>query len=481
MPIQAGFRETLLKLHSSATSGVLRCEQGLLKKQLVLEQGFLVFAESNAPDEHLARIMIEMGLLSREKLKVVTSFMKEGRTSEEAVSEAGSSAGDLESARREQATLIVGSLLARSGGTLHFYPGENLVRHKMNLRLAVPEILLVAARRAVKDHNLTPPKDFLQSRLSVSDVGRSGISFPLNATEFFAYSLALEKAEAGDLLSRIPTGELNPKEVLTVLLSLGLIQCEALHDSKPFSPVLEAIDEMLLRFETAGAYEILSVNTEASPAEIQAAYHELARRFHPDRFQSEAFSDEDRSKAERVFASINTAYTTLRDPASRAGYDEKRLARESLVEAAQKAKTTARIDEQEQVEALFQQGRLMLSQREFEKAAEQLRSCVWLQPQIAKYHHYLGLAESEIPRLRKSAEQHFLKAIELENISAQSHLELAKLYIKVALPRKALVQLEEVLHWDSENEEAHQLLLELDETDKSRKPSIAGIKKPLSR
>ena len=45
----------------------------------------------------------------------------------------------------------------------------------------------------------------------------------------------------------------------------------------------------------------------------------------------------------------------------------------------------------------------------------------------AVYHHYLGVAESEMPKLRKSAEQHFLKAIELDTMTTESRLELAKL------------------------------------------------------
>ena len=120
---------------------------------------------------------------------------------------------------------------------------------------------------------------------------------------------------------------------------LGLIEFEAKDSSaNDANSLILEIEDMLVRFETASAYEILSVKTDANQEELQAAYHEFARRFHPDRFQSEEFSIQDQDKAERVFTSINTAYTTLRDPVSRASYDETRLAKESIVDAALKAK-----------------------------------------------------------------------------------------------------------------------------------------------
>ena len=98
---------------------------------------------------------------------------------------------------------------------------------------------------------------------------------------------------------------------------------------------------------------------------------------------------------------------------------------------------------------------------DFEQAVKELKSCVYLRPEKANYNYNLGLAESEVPGLYKSAEQHFLKAIELENMSADYHIALIKLYIKVKLPRKASRTLEDLLRWDPDNPEAHKLLEKL--------------------
>ena len=60
----------------------------------------------------------------------------------------------------------------------------------------------------------------------------------------------------------------------------------------------------------ANYYELLGVTPEATQEEIRAAFHELAKRVHPDSGGNKA-----------LFRSVNTAYETLRDPTRRAAYD----------------------------------------------------------------------------------------------------------------------------------------------------------------
>jgi curved DNA-binding protein CbpA len=473
MPIKSSLVQTLLELHSSRGSGVLRIELGKTKKQLVLKGGLLVYAESNLPQEHLAKIMIAQNLLPQDKLKDITPLMKTGKTSEEAIFEAcHPDSQHVMSGRREQAIVIMASLLGTENCTMHFYPGENLVRYHLNLNLALPELLGVSAKRAVKDRRIKIPPALLDGTVVLGSVfGKKAPPFSLSREETYVCSLVSEKMSIADLLALVPAGEASPEEMLMRLSILDLVKLEAkVSEVVEINPLMSEIEDMLLRFDTASAYETLSVKVDANQGEIQAAYHVLAKRFHPDRFQSKDFSERDRAKAERVFTSINAAYTTLRDPATRANYDDSYRAQEDKIEAAIKAKA-AKSAEEVQVEALFKEGRLSLAKGDFEKAVEQLKSCVWLSPNIAHYNYYLGLAEAEIPRLRKSAERHLLKAIELESMSADIRLALAKLYVKVMLPRKAEIELQETLRWDPGNQEAQKLLAEL-EKDKSSADAI---------
>ena len=458
------------EIHTNKLSGVLRFEKGQEKRQLVLHKGLLVFAESNLPEEHLVRVLVKLDLLPRAKVNEIASTMKAGKTSEEAMLVlSGFGTQELEKGRGEQAILILASLLAWENCEMRFFPGEDLVRYRLNLSLPLPEALVLGARRAVSAHLVQIPPDFTQGTFRrAEDCAGTAPGFPLNNYESYVYSLLHEPAQASEVLALLPATEAKPEEILACLILLGMVEMQLpagrggeTGAATESSSAVQMLSDMLTSFETASLYEVLSVPPGANHQEIQAAYHQMAKQFHPDRFQSREFSTETRNKAEQVFTCINEAYFTLKDPVSRAGYDEKRLTTGSKLEAGLKARAIKQSEDNKTAEALFHDGRALLAKGDFAKAVERLKSCVWLDPEKAVYHHYLGMAESEMPKLRKSAEQHFLKAIELNKMNTASRLELARLYIKVELRRKAELQLQELMRWDPQNSEVQKLLAEL--------------------
>jgi curved DNA-binding protein CbpA len=458
--------DALTDLHKNQKSGVLRIERASAKKQLVLHKGLVAFAESNLREEHLVQIMIKMDLLSGAKVSEIASLMKSGKTVEEAILTAsGIEALDVEKGRREQAVGILASLLSWDGGKLHFYSGETLIRCYLRLDLPIPELLVLSARRAVSEHWIPTPPGFLQGTYTLAkDVAENARYYPLNNLESFALSLLAEPTRLSDLSLILPASEVKPEELLLRLSALGLIEPfspEGSVSTRDSNPLVQSIEDMHVRFESASLYEVLSIPATASQEAIQTAYYGLAKQYHPDRFQSNEYPSDFRSKAQRVFARINEAYITLKNPNSRAAYDETRFSKESKVEAELKSRGAGRSEDDKMAEAFFYDARVLLAKGDFEKAAERLNECVYLRPEKAAYHHWLGVAQSEIPKLRKSAEQHLLKALELDSTSVNSHLELAKLYIKVMLRRKAESQLQQTLRWDPENQEAQKLIAEL--------------------
>jgi curved DNA-binding protein CbpA len=461
--------EAMLDLHKNKSSGILRIERNLEKKQLVLNKGLLAFAESNLPEEHLVRIMVRLGILPQTKVKEIAALMKSGKTSEESIFAAcGLEVQDVEKGRSEQAMVILASLLSWDRGNLHFYQGERLVRYHIHLGLSIPELLVLSTRHAVSKHLIPTPPGFLQGTYSIAkDFPANAMDYPLNNIESYTLSLLNEPVRLIDLLPIIPVTEAKPDELLLRLFTLGFIEPFSPTDSvaTPDShPLVQSMEDMQVRFESAGLYEILSIPANASQEDIQDAYHSLAKRYHPDRFQSKEFSLEIRNKAQQFFTRINEAYMTLKNPISRAVYDENRLSKESKVEAELKTRGAGRLEDDRMAETLYRDARVLLAKGDFEKATDRLNECVYLHPKNAIYHHYLGVAQSEIPKLRKSAEQHLLKSLELDSTSVASRLELAKLYLKVMLPRKAESQLQQILRWDPENQDAKNLIIELEKS-----------------
>ena len=161
-------------------------------------------------------------------------------------------------------------------------------------------------------------------------------------------------------------------------------------------------------------------------AEIKAAYHELARKYHPDRFQSAEHSPELRARAEKLFTYVNRAYSTLSDALTRAEYDAERARKDNQLDSALQARSSTDTDQEKMVDGLYRAGRIALAKGDYERAVTHLKECVWLRSEIAKFHHYLGVAQSGIAKLRKEAERHLLRALELDSTSLDSYMELGK-------------------------------------------------------
>jgi curved DNA-binding protein CbpA len=477
MPMNRKLLDTLWNLHQSRLSGVLRADRGSEKKQLIVNKGLLVFAESNLPNEHLARVLVKLDLLPKTSLKDIASVMKDGKTSEEAILQIpGSNPKDIERGRREQAIGILASLWAWDHFEIHIYASESLIRHQVNLGIPLPEMMVVSARRAVSDGLVRVPRSLSQGLVFAAEGQADHLAdLSLSPAESRAYSLLQRPMSTVDALPLISGQDEKPEQLLLLLYLLGLIAVKApvqqpreTADSVESSSILSSLDDKLAYFESASLYEILSIPLDADQDAIQVAYHSLARQFHPDRFQSREFSEETRSRADQIFTCVNNAYITLKDPVLRADYDEKRLTKESKVEAELKARAAKQSEDEKTAEALFRDGRALLAVGQFEKAIERLKGCVWLNPDKAVYYHYLGKAESEVPKLRKSAEQHLLRSLELDKMANASRLELVRLYIKVELRRKAELQLRELEQWDPGNSEVQKLLADLKKLDTPR-------------
>jgi len=68
-------------------------------------------------------------------------------------------------------------------------------------------------------------------------------------------------------------------------------------------------------------YKILGVKKDATEKEIKKGFRKKAMQWHPDKYASDIFSDEERAKAEATFKEIGEAYEVLKDPKLKQRYD----------------------------------------------------------------------------------------------------------------------------------------------------------------
>jgi curved DNA-binding protein CbpA len=187
-------------------------------------------------------------------------------------------------------------------------------------------------------------------------------------------------------------------------------------------------------------YQVLGIQKTASAVELRKSYFRHAKMYHPDRhFEPEMIDMKE--KLEALFSRIHDAYRTLSDPGRRSQYDldsggkpapaeyEEKRAEEYVENYAEK---TAR------AVAYFNAGMKEFSIGNFWGAAEDFAWATRLDPVKAPYFYHYGRSLMYIPRRRHEAEENLKKAIEIDPINPEYHLELGNLYIKSGVRTKAL-------------------------------------------
>ncbi len=231
-------------------------------------------------------------------------------------------------------------------------------------------------------------------------------------------------------------------------------------------------EAFLQRLRSADSYyDILGVETDASPDQLKLAYYELARRYHPDRFRKEAPAL--LARLESAFARITQAYDTLRDDALRAGYNAKLQARkkaprpvevtpepaDSTREAA--APVDAPVSAAERAANDFKEGYAALEQGQRKVAAGLFASAARLMPNEARYRAYYGHLLAGQENTRRAAEAELQAAIKLDPQNAEYRVMLAQLFRDLGFIVRARGEAERALGVDPNNRKARDLLRDL--------------------
>jgi tetratricopeptide (TPR) repeat protein len=221
------------------------------------------------------------------------------------------------------------------------------------------------------------------------------------------------------------------------------------------------VEQLFKRLESAGNhYEVLDVASMASAAEIKAAYHALARRFHPDRFHQ---SDREiRAKLETSFARIAQAYEVLNDAKRRALYDKPRAQSTGKSGGAGGSRGPAGPQTPAaRAETCFTLGQQALENNEADAAIRYFSEAAILQPRQAKYRAHYGAALMRRSNLARNAETELLAALAIEPNNATFRVMLAELYQQLGMPKRAESEVERALDADATNRAARDLLSKL--------------------
>jgi len=470
--------ELIREVIDARLSGAIRLSHGPAKVVVYFDKGEVLFATSNLRAHRLREVLKQNAVAALESFPTLMSDEELGAA---LVEQGRITAAALDEARSAQASDVLRVALLWTDGYWS-YDARVRVAGDLRVAVAIERLLLESARHL--------PLTFIKSLVGVGATSytiRKIDDMPLSATEALALSRV---TQAGSEVSfaDLATKGLRADEALRgvyALCAAGVLQTAdnktILSDRQKVRPAAKEVKQtktaatpaatedseanlLFTRLSSAKThYEVMDITRSADMIEIKNAYHDLARRFHPDRFhQSEL-----RAKVESAFARIGRAYETLIDEKRRADYD-KSLTSKPTAKAPAPAKETpvASAPNQKQsagnrAQASFELGFEALQRNQNEDAVRYLAEAATLEPRVARYRAYYGSALMRNPNLRRTAETELQAALKIEPNNASFRVMLAELYQEIGLRKRAEHEVVRALTADPTNKTARELLSNL--------------------
>jgi curved DNA-binding protein CbpA len=470
--------ELIREIAEKTASGALRLSRERAKAAIYFEDGIVVFAASNLRPHRLLEFLKRTKFVTSDDLADVPA----NATDEELTK--------LLSIKDKMKPEIMSGIRASHvtdilRGTLLWTDGE--WTFDARVRMAGDTRVAVDAKRLLLESARHLPAAYIRDRFrdmaeTLSPASSNGSASSLLPSEAFVLSRVTEATTLQDLLALCGLSEAEALRTIYGLSIAGYLRRNAWPatnisraqkdqtgveraKSSEAAPA-ENIDQLFARLAAASDhYEVLGIGRRAAADEIKSAYHELARRYHPDRFhQADA---QLRNRVDSAFARISRAYETLNDPASREGYDAQFSFASSasggkLADAnAAKDKGTAKASHNDRAEAAFQRGVAAAKQNQHEHALRFFAEAASIHPRRASYRAEYGRSLTRDPKTRRLAEMELKAAIALEPENAAYRVSLAELYLALGLRRRAQTETQKALSIDPKNEAARSLLVKL--------------------
>ena len=543
--------ELIHEIAAAGLSGALRLERERVKVVVYFELGEIVYAASNLRVHRLIEVARRAGVTDQQLARACNEeAAPDAKLGAALVETRILSAEALEKLLIRQTTEVLRPLLLWTSGTWQFNARARLVEN-MRVKINSRELMMEAARRL--------PEDFVAKRFPNSneilftEITTSSNEQAFLPTEVFVLSRVDVNARINEVIALSGLAESEALRVIYTLVGGGCLRREnppraftpeevaqalalqaSIAAAKPGAPaaidaasIVEAnksaeakaqpvvqpeeneqaaLNEMFARLARAtNHYTMLGIGQRASPTEIKRAYHAHARRFHPDRFHSDADKTLP-ARVEAAFKQIGHAYETLSNKSTRAAYDLKLNAevfaprnaaspsasatppmqhnagsntnqnttarpstesnpaqgkQPSFNNATQASPTAHDSSASSQAEHYFQQGLAALQQGNQALAAARLSEAARLEPRQPRYRAHYGRALATNAQMRHRAEAELKAAVELDAKDVSYRVMLAEFYRSIGLHRRAEGELERALAIDPQNENTRRLLNDL--------------------
>ncbi len=418
--------------YMNKSSGELRVNSDSSSRRIFFLEGKLAFAMTTVRQERLGEILFKIGRINQKQYWDIHKLLenqndKMGRilVKHEMISQK-----DLFFSLLYQVRTITLAVFNLNSGDWSFIQGTPAIPEDSVFSIDIPGVI---SEGMTKTRNLLY---FQNTFLKVCP-----LLLPVN--EDIRDNLRPEDIEFYNFLSRFPERDFQAirqeskldedvfwrKTVLLYLLNLLNLRENKFSDDSG-----QTIEELIALFDKLKEgerdhYEILGVSAQAGPRDIKDAYFAMAKKYHPDRI-GRAPDPDLKEKANFVFSRINKAYETLSDENRRREYDTREAGK-----VGQQSKIQENLGEKANV--LFRKAKTLYNQQKYWEAASFLSEAVKADPGKPAYFLLLGLCQSQIPSMRRSAEQSLQTVVQMEPWNADALAALGLLFMKENLPRRA--------------------------------------------
>ena len=495
--------ELIREISSKNFTGRLRLQHELIKAAIYFIDGQILYIASNIKSLRLREYLLKANLVPAQALDRFSNNESDLALARALSDKKLLQLNAAEQIQARQVSEILRLALQWFDGTWEFDYRSRL-NEEVGFKIDVPGLILEAARSFRPEFAASrfknPTEIFSLAESLPSDIN-------LLPSEGFLLSRLDQPRNLKELITMSDAGESDTLHMVYTLAVTGFIKRESWkssfrdsqpatmpespkkkeQESQPAPPVIvdEVVDEaedinrFLKRVSLANShYEVLGIERNGPPDDLKAIYYNLARRFHPDRFQR--VEESLKLQVESAFARITQAYDVLRDARLRSSYDLKLAAKEKAqaiartaptAEPAMKAPETPQAPQEvkvetpatgpslaEQAEARFKEGFAAFELGQVNVALGFFAAASRSMPNEARYRAYHGRALAKQESTRRQAEAELQAALKLEPENAEYRLALAELYRDLGLKLRAKNECERAIASAPNNHKAQKFL-----------------------
>lgn len=452
-------------LKAGGKSGTAVFEQDKFIKKVYFGTGNVLFASSNIDEDQLAAFLLRHGTITQAQFGATFEIIKKTNKKPGTVLfELGIlSPRELVGQVNLQVKQIILDLFKWRNGQYRFEEGHLAADEIIPLQMNTGSLILEGIQ-ALDWQQIRKALPSTQTVLSPSTDPSLFQNSDLTEDQKNVMSFIDGNKNIEQVCSLSGLGDFNTLKIVHLLLALKIVEALKSHKEKPFeheatcevasiprdkkeeapapapTATRKMIQEAFDAMKQQDHFQVLGITNSAQPQDLKKAYFKLAKLYHPDRhFEPEMAAMKETLEA--LFSRMHEAYETLNDPEQRREYEqasapkpapgqyEEKHAEDYVENYAEKAKRAV---------SYFNAGMKEFKVGNFWGAAEAFGWAMRLDPLMASYYYYYGISLTHIPRRRHEAEENLQKAIEIDPLKPEYHLELGNLYLKSGVKAKAL-------------------------------------------